>query len=185
MRHILLLAMVTLSLSSFADEFYKGENLITPYELDPDKWEVLMSVEGSLKSLMWKSKEKGMADAYVINIQGGNRSKLNQVRKIQDDPGRKSCQSFESIDLELIPDKNYKSVMWRTVCMNGKDFKAQILQLAIKGRDNVYHLQKIWRGDVSKEEMENWAKNFREVYVCDTRKKEKQCPVGYGKVKNV
>ena len=55
----------------------------------------------AIERMMWESKEKGMADAYVVNIQGGNKSKLERVREIQDEPGKKSCQSFESIDLCL------------------------------------------------------------------------------------
>lgn len=185
MKHILFLALAALSLSAFSDEFYKGENLITPYEMDSDKWEVLKKVEGSFKSMMWRSKEKGMADAYVVNIQEGDKSKLKKVRKVQDAPGKKSCQSFEAIDLDLIPNKNYESIMWRTVCSNGADFKAQILQLAIKGKDSIYHIQKIWRGEVPEDEINNWVETFRKVYVCDTREKDKRCPSGYEKVKDV
>jgi hypothetical protein len=185
MKNIGIILLAALSLQVSADEFYKGENLITPYELDGSKWEVLKKEEGSLKSMMWRSKEKGMADAYVVNIQNGNKSKLKRVRKIQDDPGRKACGSFESIDLEAIPNKNYKSQMWRTVCVNGDNFKAQILQLAIKGKDSVYHLQKIWRGSTSDTEINEWIDTFKKVYVCDTRVKGKECPVGYSKVKDV
>lgn len=185
MKHILYFALVVLSFSAFSEEFYKGENLITPYEMDSDKWEVLQKVEGSFKSMMWRRKAKGMADAYVVNIQGGNNSKLKKVRKIQDAPGKKSCQSFESIDLDPIANKNYESIMWRTVCSNGDDFKAQILHLAIKGKDSIYHIQKIWRGDLPDDEMRNWVETFKKIYVCDSRDESKKCPSGYEKVKGV
>ena len=179
---ILLVLGVTLTLSTMAEEFFEGENLLTPYDLDSEKWEVLTNVEDSFKSMIWKSKEKGMADMYVVNIQGGNKSKLKRVRKIQDDPGRKACQKFESLELEPIPNKNYKSIMWRTVCTNGEDFKAQILHLAIKGQDSIYHLQKIWRGEVLENDMKSWISTFKKVYVCDTRKEEKLCPTEYKRV---
>lgn len=185
MKNILFIALSVLPLSAFSGDFYKGENLITPYELDSDKWDVLQKVEGSFKSMMWRSKERGMSDSYVVNIQGGNTSKLQRVRREQDALGKKSCQSFESIDLESLPNKNYESVMWRTVCTNGDDFKAQILQLAIKGRDSIYHIQKIWRGDVSDDEMKIWVETLRKVYVCDTHEKDKHCPSGYEKVTSV
>lgn len=185
MKHILFIALAALSLNAFSGEFYKGENLVTPYEMDSGKWEVLRKIEGSFKSTLWRSKEKGMADAYVVNIQGGNRSQLKSVRKIQDAPGEKSCQSFKSVDLDHIPNKNYESVMWRTICTNGDDFKAQILQLAIKGKDSIYHIQKIWRGNVPDEEMNNWIEAFKKIYVCDTREEEKQCHAGYEKVRGV
>jgi hypothetical protein len=185
MKNIGITLLAILSIQAAADEFYKGENLITPYELDNDKWEILKKEDGPFKSMMWRSIKKGMADAYVVNIQSGNKSNLKRVRKIQDDPGRKACESFESIDLEGIPNKNYKSQLWRTVCVNGANFKAQILQLAIRGKDSMYHLQKIWRGSTSDAEIKEWIENFRRVYVCDTREKNKQCPSGYSKVKDV
>lgn len=167
-----------------ANEFYEGENLITPYELDETEWEVLKKEEGSFRSVMWRSKESGMADSYVVNVQGGNQSKLKRVRKIQDDPGKKSCKSFESIDLEPIKNNSYKSIMWRTVCQKADGFKAQMLHLVIKGKDSIYHLQKIWLGEVADSEIEEWIATFRDVYVCDTRQDEKQCPTGYQKVEN-
>ncbi|MCL1092048.1 hypothetical protein L2744_21095 [Shewanella profunda] len=182
MKHILFLVIVILSFSAFSDEFNKGENLITPYEMDSDKWDILQKADGSFRSIIWRSKEKGMADAYVVRVHEGNKSTLNKVRETLDAPGQKKCQSFKSIDLEPIPNKNYESLMWRTECTNGTNFKAQTLQLTIKGNDSNYLIQKIWRGEVSDDEIYNWLETLKKVYVCDTREKDKQCPSGYKKV---
>jgi ABC-type iron transport system FetAB ATPase subunit len=185
MKYLLLITLLTLSLSALADEFYKGENLITPHEMDADKWEVLQKVEGSFRSMMWRSIEKGMADTYIVNIQGGNKSALAEVREIQDAPGLKSCESFDSIDLDPILSTNFESMMWRTVCSNGPDFKAQILQLAIKGNDSIYHIQKIWRGELAEDEIDKWVTTFENIYVCDTREENKQCLSSFEKVKDL
>jgi len=184
MKHLIFLAAALLPISVVADEFYKGENLITPYEIDPEQWETLTKVEGSFRSMLFKSRGKGMADAYVINIQGGKKSKLTEERERQDAPGKKKCLSFETIDLDSISNQNYDSLIWRTECTAQDDSKVQMLQLLIKGKDSTYHLQKIWRGLVADDERNSWIEMFNKVYVCDTRVASKTCPKDYKKVKN-
>jgi len=166
-----------------AGEPYNGENLITPYEQDNSKWTLIRQAGKDFKSVLWRSKLKGMADAYIINIQDSNISSLKHTRETQDEPGRRNCASFQSIDLEAPQNKKHESVMWRTTCTKEKDFKAQILHLAIKGKDSIYHLQKIWVGKTPDKKLQKWTNMFKEVYVCDTRTKEKQCPSDYEKIK--
>ncbi len=183
MNRLLLIALTAAApLAVTASGFKRGENLITPHELNEDQWDVLTKTEGSFRSVMWRSKEKGVEDMYVVSVHGGSRSKLKRLRELQDSPGKKSCESFQSIDLDPIPNKNYESVMWRTVCENAGGFKAQILQLAIRGKDSVYHLQKIWRGEIAESDLSDWIVTLRKVYVCDTRKRKKACPSGFEQV---
>lgn len=183
MRLILLFLAAMLPAAAMSSDFVEGENLITPYKLDAGKWDVLQKNEPGLKSMMWRSKDKGMGDAYVVNIYSGSIEALGYIREVQDAPGKERCGSFQSIDLKPIPNQSYESILWRTVCSTGENFKAQILQLVIKGNDSVYHLQKIWRGDVSESEMNEWINTFTKVYLCDTRKPEKACPAGYERAK--
>lgn len=184
MKYSFVFVLLMVSFYATSDNFHKGENLITPYELDEDKWEVLKRVKGSFKSMMWRSKAKGMADTYIVNIQGGNNSSLTEVKRIQDAPGEKACENFESIELAMLPNQYYDSTVWRTICTNGPNFKAQILHAAIKGKDSIYHVQKIWRGEVADNEMKKWVSAFNKIYVCDTRDKNKACPKDYEKVSN-
>lgn len=182
MRLTTLLLASIVSLPAIASDFFPGENLITPYELDADQWDVLQKNEGSARGVMWRSKAKGFDDLYVVNVYTGSSATLAEMRAAQDAPGRANCDSFESIDLDPIPSRNYDALRWRTVCTNGADFKAQILHLVIVGKDSLYHLQKIWRGETSDAEVAQWVTRFDKVLVCDTRDAGKACPDGYNRV---
>lgn len=48
-----LLVVILINQAVFAEGFYKGENLITPYVLADEKWDVLSKEEGSVKSMLW------------------------------------------------------------------------------------------------------------------------------------
>jgi len=185
MRMFIFIIASIIPLLLISAEFYEGENLITPYSLNTDDWEILKREEGPLKSMMWRSKDKGIADTYAVHVYLGVNHNSAVVREKQDAPGEKSCEMFESYELDPIPNKNYKSLMWRTVCEINSDFVAQILHLVIEGKGSTYHLQKIWRGETTDYEINKWIEIFRDVYVCDSRVENKQCPSGYEKVRDV
>ncbi len=183
MKLVILILLIGIFTNVYSSEFYEGENLIVPYELSSEKWEILTKKEGKFRSMLWRSKESGMRDAYAVNIRYGSNKKPSKMRKEQDKPGKKACKSFESIELDPIDNQNYKSLLWRTVCLKEDNSKAQILNLAIKGKDSTYHLLKIWQKNVSATELNKWVDKFRTVYVCDTRIEDKHCPSGYLKEK--
>lgn len=179
-----LLVVILINQAVFAEGFYKGENLITPYVLADEKWDVLSKEEGSVKSMLWRSKEKAMKDVYFVHIFHGDRSKPKKFKRNGIEAGKKACESFESTDHGALPNKNYESIIWSTKCLKENGMKVRSLEVAIRGKDSSYYLQKIWRDEISDSEFKNWLEKLKTVYVCDTRKKNKLCPSGYKKVDN-
>ncbi|WP_158077076.1 hypothetical protein [Cognaticolwellia aestuarii] len=46
----------------------------------------------------------------------------------------------------------------------------------LQGKDSVYHLQKIWQGQVILKDIKKWQWRFNQVYICDSRVSDAQCP---------
>ena len=113
-----------------------------------------------------------------MNILSGNRLDLGQFRDIQDKPGREACSEFNSLDINESERNGYKSLFWETSC-NLDDASIRIIQLAIRGRDSLYHLRKLRHVPVEPDIYSLWQKKMEKISVCDTRwnrKKKHPCP---------
>ncbi|WP_346840049.1 hypothetical protein [Microbulbifer sp. SAOS-129_SWC] len=166
-----------------ADDWRQGENLVTPYKPAENQWELLRKDTPDERGMMWRSKQYGFNDSYVVTVYPGLTKSLISMRTLNDAPGKKSCtKRFKSIDLQPIANRNYPSLFWRTECETGQGFKAQMINLLIQGKDSFYHIRKVWRGDEVKPDVSTWVSRLAGIYVCDTRDETKACPTDYKKV---
>jgi hypothetical protein len=163
--------------------WHEGENLLTPYELSTDEWEVFEKDKDGVYSMMWQRKGVGFADSFVVQVLHGADETVKKFRRVLDQPGRKSCGSFESEVLDESEVNGYPRLIWMTEC-DGDDGSvvARVVQVVIRGQDSLYHAQKLWRSEVSEEEMTLWRQRLASISVCDTRLAERACPDGYEQV---
>jgi len=166
-----------------SQELFRGENLL----VKPPKtseYKGFHKESGGLKSTTWISNENSTKDTFTVNILSGNRLDLERFRDIQDQPGREACSEFSSLDINDLERNGYKSLFWETSCTLN-DTSIRIIQLAILGRDSLYHLRKLWRIPVEADIYSSWRKKMEEISVCDTRwnrKKKHPCPKDLSKV---
>jgi len=167
------------------NQFRYGEVLLTPGTpfMDPDEWEVFEKKEAKSRSLMWRRKGEGPTDAYQVDVSRGDSLPPDKFRKAIDDGGRKTCDRFNSIDLERTKSEGLESEFWRTECAYDGRLGVQSVQIIILGQDAFYRVQKWWDGPVTAEERDEWVANLSSVYVCDTRSVGRDCPEGWHKAK--
>ena len=174
---VLLIVFPALALSS---EWFEGENILTnPIPFSED-YELYSKEEPGWVSRLWKNKEND-GDTYVVNIVEGRAPNLAKFRDSQDAPGKGACSSFSSVVLSDDDRNGYKSVFWETNCIMD-DVEITSLQLAIGGRDSLYHVRKLWKTPVENGVKENWRSEISQISLCDTRKKKQPCPEGFEKV---
>ena len=178
MRIFILVFLVSLASDSLlSQELFRGENLLVKPPKDSE-YKGYHKESGGLKSTTWISNENGTKDTFTVNILSGNRLDLEQFRDIQDKPGREACSKFDSSDINESVRNGYKSLFWETYC-NLDDASIRIIQLAIRGRDSLYHLRKLWHVPVEPDIYLLWQKKMEKISVCDTRwnrKKKHPCP---------
>lgn len=159
-----------------------GENLLTPFQPSTEEWEVWQKEEEGLYSVLWQKKGAGLNDSYAVSVMNGYKKSLSKFRETQDEPGKEHCKAFESQIIEGSPTNGYSRLIWSTRCSGEDGFVAITLQVALQGHDSFYHVQKIWRSEVSEQEMGVWRERLSSVSVCDTRKPESPCPEGFDRV---
>jgi hypothetical protein len=163
-------------------DWFPGENLLTSFMPSTDEWEALENKEEGVYTRLWQRKGAGFSDSYSVAVIPGHAKKLSEFREIVDTPGKKHCGAFESEVLNDSPTNGYSRLMWRTRCSGKGGFVVFTLQVAIQGRDSLYHVQKIWRADVSEQEMTLWRERLSSTSVCDTREPKSPCPEGFQRV---
>jgi hypothetical protein len=168
-----LIFLVFICATAHASQFYKGENLITPYQPNEENWDVLKKNEPKERGMMWLDKKLGFSDSYTVTIYPKRRELLKSVRELlksvretQDNPGRKACESFESIDLTALDNKNYGSTFWRTKCETSSGFKAQMINLLIQGEDSLYSVQRVWRGVILETKIKSALQVSKKLKIC-------------------
>lgn len=166
-------------------DWFPGENLLTPFVPSTEEWEALEKKEEGFHSRLWQRRGAGLSDSYSVSVISEPEEELSKFRESQDVPGKKSCETFESEVLNESPTNGYSRLMWRTRCGGKNGFVASILQVAIQGRDSFYHVQKIWRADVSEQEMALWRERLSSISVCDTREPQRPCPEGFKRVRPI
>lgn len=164
-----------------ASEWFEGENLLTGYVPTEDKWDAFAKSTPGFKSHMWKNKSNER-DVYVVSMLANYTKSLEAFRELQDAPGRKNCDDFQSELLSEERVNGYPRLMWQTQCTRSDGTMASILVVAIDGKDQLYFLQKIWRYEPEAAETQVWRERFGAVSVCDTRLDAHPCPEGFSKV---
>jgi hypothetical protein len=165
---------------AYSGDWFEGENLLTQPP-DDEHYEAYVKKEPGWLSQMWQSRNYGGGDNYVVNIVSGHRSNLGKFRGSQDRPGKESCDSFTSSLIDDSERNDYKSVFWETTCVvRGTTIRS--IQLAIAGRDSLYHVRKLWKIPVTNEDIGSWKDSIGEISLCDTRRKKNSCPEGFERV---
>lgn len=103
---------------------------------------------------------------------------VEAFRQYREAPSKKQCSEVKYEDLEY-SHKGYPAVFWYTNCTLKDNRILKMINLAIKGKDSFYHLQKIWKYDVEEPVIAEWKNRIGQAYVCDTRTEENSCPEGY------
>lgn len=124
---------------------------------------------------LWQ-KQAAPGDLYAVSIHPGMQVSLKQFRSAEDAPGQKSCARFGSNLVESKPVNGYPRLMWRTRCLHSDQSEASILQWAVRGKDALYHVQKIWSGPVSDVEVDRWIRRLLEYGVCEAGSARHPCP---------
>lgn len=172
-----------ISITAFAGiEQPSGEKLIT-FEPDPERWEVHNKDLIQSKSLVWfrkdmRAKGKVYDDFYMVNIYNESENSLEHMRNRYDFPGRRSCDTFESVDMQSTVAMPYPTMLWQTICLKSRDPEARIIHVIVKGERHIYHVQKGWRGDVDPADLEIWTQRMKNIFVCDLKRKDAICPAG-------
>jgi hypothetical protein len=75
-------------------------------------------------------------------------------------------------------ENGYDYAFWLMICpLNSKTGKPEYTWFkAIRGNDSFYVVQKAWKYEPSKPEIEKWSKYLRKVSVCDSRIPGRECP---------
>ena len=180
-KNILIVSALILLLAgcaspAFNSDMYQGEHLITPYYADVEDWEVSEQQVNNFSSRIWQQPGKGMADAYSVSVFYDQVSVTSQRRNLLDAPGLKACDTFTSTTLSFPLDLPYPIEYWETLCANNNGTRAKLLHLIIQGKNNVYHIQKSWQGDIPANLVQQWKTKFETIFVCDTRTNAVECP---------
>ena len=167
---------------SYATEWFEGENLLMEVP-DTKLFDAYKKNEPGWISTMWQSKSQKGGDSYVVNIVSGKPPKLSKFKASQDKPGKDACGEFSS---EVIVDSKrngYKSIFWETSCKI-KGMTIRSIQLAIAGRDSLYHARKLWKIPVTENNYSSWKSTMSSISLCDTRRESNACPKGYKRASN-
>lgn len=157
-------------------QVYTGENLITPYSGYLAGWKVYTENKPHYHSRMWQHPELGFKNAYVVSVTPREKNNLAHFRTVIDEPGIQSCDNFTSNTIRSNLQANYPVEIWQTNCIRKNTSQAKILHLLVRGKDSLYHVQKIWQGSFESTAEDDWIKRFNEIYVCDTRSQKFPCP---------
>lgn len=163
--------------------WHRGENLLTTFVPSPEEWVAFERSEGDLYTTLWRRKGAEESDTFAVTVIEKFKHDLADFREAQDAPGKLRCERFDSEILEDAPVNGFPRLMWRTLCERDDGFTASILHVAIQGRDSFYHVQKMWRVEVTETELSTWEDRLRSASVCDTRRKGPPCPEGFSRVR--
>lgn len=89
-----------------------------------------------------------------------------------------NCKGAESSPVGQGSERGYPVVVWLQVCpLNKGTGKSEVTLLkAIAGKDSFYVVQKAFRFQPDKPQVEQWSRYLRGVSVCDSRVPERACP---------
>ncbi len=172
---ILFSIFATTGCASLSSPAHEGENLVTPYHRALNTWNTYVKHDEFKISHLWHHPDRGIADTYIVNVSTVPEQEIDQFRDSADQRGRDRCDRFRSVNLAYSSVNRYPGVFWRTQCENLNGRNVQVLNLAIKGSDSFYHVQKIWRYDIEERELDQWIERVQQTFVCDTRRADLPC----------
>lgn len=89
-----------------------------------------------------------------------------------------NCKGAQSSPIGQGEERGLPVIVWLQVCPRNKDTgKSEVTLLkAIAGKDSFYVVQKAFRFQPDKPQVEQWSRYLRNVSVCDSRVPERACP---------
>jgi len=89
-----------------------------------------------------------------------------------------NCKGAQSNPVGQGNERGYPVAVWIQFCpLNKETGKPELTILkAIAGNDSFYVVQKAFRSRPPKEQIEQWSRYLRGVFVCDSRVADKACP---------
>lgn len=153
-----------------------GENLITPRISYLADWLLLVDNKENYHSRRWLHPKHGANDSFIISVTKPISKNIAYYRHMLDEPGRKTCASFSSLTLSTKNTSHYPNEIWQTNCVKHNGEQAKILHAILQGKESVYHLQKIWQGQGTLKDIKKWQGLYSQVYICDNRVDDAQCP---------
>jgi len=89
-----------------------------------------------------------------------------------------NCKGAESSPIGQGNERGYPVIVWLQFCPLNKDTgKPEVTLLkAIAGKDSFYVVQKAFRFQPDKPQVEQWSRYLRSVSVCDSRVPDRACP---------
>ncbi|MET0279288.1 MAG: hypothetical protein ABW198_13240 [Pseudorhodoplanes sp.] len=89
-----------------------------------------------------------------------------------------TCPGVHSSTVTQAVERGYPMTVWIQFCpLNKQTSKPEFTLLkGIQGKDSFYVVQKAFRFQPDKEQIEQWSRYLRTVYVCDTRLADRSCP---------
>lgn len=89
-----------------------------------------------------------------------------------------NCDRAQSNQVAQAVERGYPMMVWIQFCpLNKQTSKPEFTLLkAIRGNDSFYLVQKAFRFRPEKDQIEQWSRYLRGVYVCDSRIADRSCP---------
>ncbi|PCJ20444.1 MAG: hypothetical protein COB04_04090 [Gammaproteobacteria bacterium] len=163
-----------------AQEFSPGENLV--YQA-PDRWTMSYDKKTDKHWMTGWTPEDQERDSWqdMLSIQVVyNATSKNPVQFIKGmaKSAEKACPGSKGKIWEEGERDGYQYVIWFHDCKknpNTQQMEVSILK-AMLGSDNFYVLQRAWRSEPSKSDLEQWATYLKKASICDTRFESVACP---------
>lgn len=180
MLRIIVIALAILLLPSFAQAQLKNENLMVTM---PDGYKVGFENKQN-NQLMTEMVPSGetvkdwtqmLTVQIFFNMKDATPEQFKQrLQKMWAD----ACEKAQSNPVAQTVERGYPMTVWIQYCpLNKATGKPEFTMLkAIQGSDSFYLVQKAFRFRPDKEQIEQWSRYLRTVYVCDTRVPDKACP---------
>ena len=89
-----------------------------------------------------------------------------------------TCPGVQSNPVTSSVERGYPMMVWIQFCpLNKQTGKPEFTMLkSIQGNDSFYVVQKAFRFKPEKDQIDQWSRYLRSVYVCDTRLGDRACP---------
>ena len=89
-----------------------------------------------------------------------------------------TCPGVQSNPVTSSVERGYPMMVWIQFCpLNKQTGKPEFTMLkSIQGNDSFYVVQKAFRFKPEKDQIDQWSRYLRSVYVCDTRLADRACP---------
>ncbi len=172
------LVMLGLALAGAARAGAEGERLVAPASIDAAEWDLQPPDPSHPTSRLWKRKGN---DREHLRIEGlpDSPAGVAEVRRTLDAPGKAGCAVFDTTTLRDTPLNGYPRLLWRTDCERADGSRSTLLNLALRGREQLFLVLRSWPGRAAEADVAPWVERFERFMLCDDRSPRQVCPEGF------